>query len=305
MTPVKIRNLLAGVCLVAAMGLAQQSRINRPIDVNQRALVANQVHPKARAEFDQGRVAADFFVPFVTVTLDPTDAQRAELDAFLAEQQTAGSPNYHRWLSPEEFAQRFGVSEADVAQVTNWLQSQGLTVVATSRSRTWIAVSGAAAKVEAAFATELHHYQVNGERHFANATAPSVPEALGTMVRSIRGLNDFRMRPAKRLQNRSLQPDFTTSRGSHNLAPDDLATIYNIQGLYAAGADGTGQSLVIAGQTAINVSDIQLFRSTFSLPAKDPQIIRVPNTTDPGISQDDLAEADLDIEWSGAVARNA
>src|SRR5258708_29383324 len=73
LTPVKIRNLLAGVCLVAAMGLAQQSRINRPIDVNQRALVANQVHPKARAEFDQGRVAADFFVPFVTVTMDPTD----------------------------------------------------------------------------------------------------------------------------------------------------------------------------------------------------------------------------------------
>jgi uncharacterized protein (TIGR03437 family) len=125
------------------------------------------------------------------------------------------------------------------------------------------------------------------------------------MVRSIRGLNNFRMRPAKRLQSRSLQPDFTTSRGNHELAPNDLATIYNIQGLYNAGADGTGQSVVVAGQTGINISDIQLFRSTFNLPARDPQIIRVPNTTDPGISQDDLAEADLDIQWSGAVARNA
>jgi len=102
-----------------------------------------------------------------------------------------------------------------------------------------------------------------------------------------------------------VNPDFNSSRGNHYLAPDDLATIYNMSSLYQAGINGSGQSLVIAGQTQINLSDIQQFRTTYNLPALDPQLILVPGSKDPGISTDDLPEADLDIEWSGAVARNA
>jgi len=185
------------------------------------------------------------------------------------------------------------------------LKSQGLTIASVARSHSWVAVSGTAGRLQSAFRTELHHYLVNGELHFANATDPSIPEALGGVVRGIRGLHDFKMRPAKRMARKQQDPKFTTSRGNHNLAPDDLATIYNIQSLYGAGFDGTGQKLVIAGQTQIDVADIRQFRSTFNLSANDPQIILVPGANDPGISQDDLAEADLDIEWSGAVARNA
>jgi uncharacterized protein (TIGR03437 family) len=99
---------------------------------------------------------------------------------------------------------------------------------------------------------------------------------------------------------------YTTPRsGAHQIVPDDLATIYDIKPVYAAGIDGTGQKLVIAGQTRINLSDIEQFRSSYGLPANDPQTLLVPNTKDPGISSSDLAEADLDLEWSGAVARNA
>ncbi len=89
------------------------------------------------------------------------------------------------------------------------------------------------------------------------------------------------------------------------MAPDDFATIYDVTPLYTAGIDGTGQKLVIVGQTDINVSDIQAFRSKFNLPAINLQQILVPGQSDPGISQSDLPEADLDLEWSGAVARNA
>ena len=89
------------------------------------------------------------------------------------------------------------------------------------------------------------------------------------------------------------------------MAPDDFATIYDVAPLYTAGIDGTGQKLVIVGQTDINVSDIQAFRSKFNLPAINLQQILVPGQTDPGVIQDDLPEADLDLEWSGAVARGA
>ena len=89
------------------------------------------------------------------------------------------------------------------------------------------------------------------------------------------------------------------------MAPDDFATIYDVTPLYTAGIDGAGQKLVVAGQTDIEVSDIQAFRSKFNLPAINLQQILVPGQADPGVSQDDLPEADLDLEWSGAVARDA
>ena len=89
------------------------------------------------------------------------------------------------------------------------------------------------------------------------------------------------------------------------MAPDDFATIYDVTPLYTAGIDGTGQKLVIVGQTDINVSDIDAFRSKFNLPPINLQQILVPKQADPGISEGDLPEADLDLEWSGSVARNA
>lgn len=266
-----------------------------------RAILRGHVHPKARPEFDQGRVSPVRPLSFVTLTLAQSAVQQADLDQLLRDQQTPGSPSYHHWLTPEEFAQRFGASQADVDRVTAWLQSQGLTVSAVGRGRNWIAFSGQAAQIEGAFQTELHTFVVNGETHFANTTEPSVPAELGGIVKNIRGLHDFRPKPARR----SPKPGYDAGGGTHYLAPDDVAAIYDISPLYNSGIDGSGQKLVVAGQTQINLSDIQTFRSNFNLPANDPQTVLVPGSQNPGISSTDLPEADLDLEWSGAVARNA
>ena len=246
----------------------------------------------------------------MTLELEPSAAQKADLERLLVEQQNPGSPNYHHWLTPEQYADRFGASTQDANRIAAWLQSQGLTVHAISRGRSWIAFGGTAAQLEAAFQTELHEYIVDGEVHIANATEPSVPAALGGIVKGIRGLNDFRPKPAARTLRKpatseGAKPAYTSSSGSHYLSPNDFSTIYNVNPLYSAGIDGTGQALVIAGQTRINLSDIQQFRSEYGLPAQDPQIVFVPGSRDPGLSSDDLPEADLDLEWSGAVARNA
>ena len=293
---------------------AQQGRVpNRipgRIDNARRTSLAGHVHPQARPQFDQGRVRPDATLDYVTIELEPSAAQKSDLERLLAEQQNPGSPDYHRWLTPEQFADRFGVSTQDANTIAAWLQSQGLKVHAISRGRTWIAFGGTAAQMEAAFQTELHEYIVNGEVHIANASNPSVPAVLAGIVKGIGGLNDFRPKPAARslrkpVSPRGSEPQYTASDGSHNLAPNDFSVIYNLNPLYSAGIDGTGQALVIAGQTQINVADIRKFRSEYGLPPQDPQIVFVPGSRDPGISSGDLVEADLDLEWSGAVARGA
>jgi uncharacterized protein (TIGR03437 family) len=286
----------AGALLVlfytlAGAANAQQNRIT----------LRGHMHPKATSVNDRGRVSGSLQLSFVTLTLTQTSAQQRDLDELLLEQQTPGSPNYHRWLTPEEYADRFGVTPDSLTKIRGWLEGQGLTIANVARGRNWIAVNGSAAQIEAAFQTELHTYVAGGETHFANALDPSVPAAFGNMVKSVRGLHDFRMKPS--LSRR--KPLFTSPKGNHYLAPNDFATIYDVIPAYAAGFDGTGQKLVIAGQTQIKLPDIQQFRSTYNLPASDPQVTLVPGSRDPGISNGDLGEADLDLEWSGAVARNA
>jgi len=155
---------------------------------------------------------------------------------------------------------------------------------------------------------EFHHFVVNGARHFANTTEPAVPAALAGVVGGIRGLNDFRMKPAslrRKVVPNAEQPDYTSASGNHYLAPEDIATIYNLKPLFASGIDGSGQSLVVVGQSQVRLADIQLYRSTFNLPAKDPQLILDPNDTDPGIVAGDLVESEIDLELSGAAAPNA
>jgi hypothetical protein len=240
----------------------------------------------------------------VMVTLKRSVAQQADLDQFLAEQQDRSSRNYHTWLTPEQFGDRFGVSPNDVAQVVSWLQSEGLTVDEVSHARNWIWFSGTARQMQAALRTELRQYRVDGELHIANSGEPSVPAAIAPLVLGVVGLDDFHPTSSKPTRTRTLNPQFTSSPDSHNLVPDDFATIYNLKSFYNLGYDGSGQRIVVAGQSAVNLSDIQAFRGIYGLPKKDPQLVLVPGTSDPG-KNSDMGEADLDIEWAGAVARNA
>ncbi len=177
----------------------------------------------------------------------------------------------------------------------------GFTDVAVARGRTFISMTGTAAQVKYAFQAPVHRYLLDGETHHAISVDPTLPQALQGIVSGIRGLNDFHPHARAR---RVIQPKFTSSiTGNHFMAPGDFYTIYGVAPLLANGITGTGQSIAIAGQTDIQVSDIEAFQTASGLTVKDPQIVL--DGTDPGTSTDDLSEADLDIEWSGAIAPGA
>jgi len=287
-------------CLAVAPRAFGQTNHIGAVDAGRIAQLSGNVHFSARPGNDAGLADPGRVLNHISINFKPDPAQQADLDKLLADQQDPSSPIFHVWLTPEQFGDRFGLSSDDLARVVAWLDNAGFHVTGSAAARNWVAFDGTVDAVQRAFHTEIHNYRVDGETHFANSTEPSVPAAIAPLVSAIMGLNDFRMKPARR----RVQPAYTTSGGAHYLAPDDYATIYDIKPLYAAGYDGTGQKLVILGRSDITVSDIAAFRSEFGLPANTPEQILV-GSNHPAADPDAESEADLDLEWSGAIARNA
>jgi hypothetical protein len=275
----------------------QADRITGPLDSSQMVALTGDVHSFAQARFDLGHVDSAKMLHGVTLAFKPSAVQQAALDKLLAQQQDRSSPNYHKWLSPAQFAERFGMTQDDINRVSAWLESQGFTVTSIANSRNQISFDGTVAQVESVFRTEIHDYLVDGEIHFANATNPSVPAALAGVVLTVGHLHNFAPKPRIRIQSH-FTSDLT---GNHFLTPGDFATIYDIP----SGMDGTGQSIAIVGQSAVNPTDLVNFRNAAGLAAKATQMILYPSSSVSAHCSGDEDESDLDLEWSGGVASNA
>jgi hypothetical protein len=270
-------------------------------------------HPLASGVNDIGRVDGSLRMERMMLLLQPDPDQEAALTRLISHQADKDAAEYHQWLSPDEFGNRFGPAQHDVDRVTAWLQSRGFAVNSIARGKQWIEFSGTAAQVEGAFHTQMHQYLVKGEKHVANATDISLPEALTPVVRGVLSLHDFRKRPMhtdavkvhRDVTTNKLVPEFTFHSGQfHLLAPGDFSRIYNTLPLLNAGINGKDISIGIVARSNIELSDVQTFRQIFGLPAKDPNFIIVGE--DPGANEDgEEVEADLDTEWSGAAAPQA
>ncbi|MGA2434365.1 MAG: protease pro-enzyme activation domain-containing protein [Bryobacteraceae bacterium] len=278
------------------------SRLGERLESGRTFALPSSIQCLLASAVDQGEAEASLPLPRITMHFKMTDAQQADLDRLVQAQQDPSSPQYHKWLTPEQFAERFGLSQNDLDQITGWLRRMGFTGIRPARGRAFVEMDGTASQVRTAFRTAIHCYRVDGELHYANASDPVLPKALEGVVSGIRGLNDFYPQPSG--IRSSAQPRFTSNlTGNHYLAPGDFAIIYDVQPLYDAGIDGTGQTIAIAGASDIQLSDIEAFQAASGLPIKYPQIVL--DGPDPGTDASREREADLDIEWSGAVARGA
>ena len=266
-------------------------------------VIHGTVHPQAVSAMDRGAVSGEMQLPEIQLYLAPTAAQLAALSQFLSDQRTPQTSSYHHWLTPSEFGSRFGISSADEAQLRSWLAAQGFSHVTLSASRTVLTFSGSAAQAVRAFNTSIHSVVRDGEQHYANLSDIAVSSSVAHLIQSVRGLDDFR--PHSQASRPTARPQFTNANGYIGIAPGDIATIYDIQGLYSAGIDGTGITAAVLGQTDVNLSDITAYRNGFGLPTNTPTVVLDPASTDPGTDTQDLIEADMDLELLGAVARNA
>jgi hypothetical protein len=315
---------------VGAQSAQVPARISLPIDETNLITLHGNTHPLARAEFDQGAAPASLPMKRMLLVLQRNPGQESALEQLLQEQQDNSSPSYHRWLTPQQFGAQFGPAQQDIQSITTWLESHGFQVAGAAKGGMLIEFSGTAGQVQQAFHTAIHKYTVNGEQHYANATNPMVPAGLLPMVAGLRSLNNFPAKPmnyfagtfhrdresGKIVPTKPLAiPQFTPGSSfecgilggpCEAVGPFDLATIYNYLPLWnsTSAIDGTGQTIAIVGETDINPADWSAFWNLFGVTHPKGALNIIHNGPDPGV-QGDESEADIDTQWSSAVAKGA
>ena len=326
-------SLLILTCLLCASVVAQQAEqtsavvprplITQAIDETQLTTLKGNVHPLARPQFDLGTAPATLPMERMLLVLRRSADQETSLRTLLDNLQDKNSPNYHKWLTPEQFGAQFGPTDSDMQTITSWLQSHGFQV-GTTKGRTVLEFSGSASQVAETFHTSIHKYLVNGEQHWANATDPQIPTALVPAIRGVLTMHNFLSKPASHLVKEPMLAQVVTGKGGNPevtfpqsggasinaLAPQDYAVIYNINPTYGA-YTGYGKTIGVVGRSNLynGGEDVTGFwgeigtgNNNFGRSA--PEItVNGPDPGDAGGGEE--AEATLDTTWSGAVAPGA
>lgn len=284
--------------------------------VNDRMLTSlnGNVHPLARAEYDQGKVDDSLPLKHIILMLQRSPEQEKALATRIDQMHNRRSPYYHRWLKAEDVGGCYGVADPDIAKVTGWLQSHGFQIDEVPAGKTLVIFSGTAGQVRSTFKTEIHNLNVRGERHIANVSEPQVPTALAPVITGFRSLNNFFPKPlvhvlgpvqrdsatgkwhalaankrvagsGPRAKSNGISPLLTFTGDDETfwaVGPQDFYTIYNETPLLTASRpiNGAGQTVAIVQDSDVNPADVTSFRSQFGLPTYPA----MPNNTQGGVN---------------------
>jgi subtilase family serine protease len=305
------------------------SLITHRIDESKLVTLTGNTRPEANSRNDRGPVPDNLSMEHMLLQLQHSPEQEAALNQTIEQLHNPASPSFHKWLTPQQFAARFGVSNRDAEVVSGWLKSHGFTVNVMYPLA--IDFSGTAGEVREAFGTEIHSLEVNGQPHIANMSDPKIPAALAPVVVGVVSLHDFlphpmhtgltrvNFNPSGSLVARQLKSQFTFTEDGETaqaVVPADLATIYNFNPTFNAGISGQGQTIVVIEDTNLfSTSDWTTFRSTFGLSTAFPSgsfttVHPAPpsgtnNCTNPGVVVGNDFEATLDAEYASAAAPSA
>jgi kumamolisin len=249
----------------------------------------------------------------VTVALELNNA--AQLEPLLESIYTQGSPQYHQFLTTQQFQERFAPSAATIAAVTQHLQAAGLTVTRSATAQ--LRASGSPAAIERAFAVQLHTYAVAatatapGYQYHAPLGAPQLPPTVAAAVRGVFGLDTrprffpHAHRSTLRPQHKGGEPNTPDPPGSWTVT--DFADWYDVNPVYRSGIDGRGRTVGVISLAAFTPSDALGYWSSLNLDFDANRINIVNVDGGPGAVCDECGslETTLDVEQSGGIAPGA
>ncbi|HEY1354451.1 MAG TPA: S53 family peptidase [Ktedonobacteraceae bacterium] len=285
--------LAVGLMAGSVLTLHLVARANQDTAV---ALSGQSVPLVQRAHFVR---AADVgMLLHLSIGLRPADS--AGLQQTLQAIYTPGSPDYHRYLTAQEFTRRFAPDPQQVQQVVFFLQGQGISVQSIAPNRLLIDASVPVGVAERVFHIQINEYTYANQIFYANAQAPAVPAALQPVIRSIGGLdNSVRAQPHLHSAAVSAQARAATS----GYGPGELSRAYDTLPLAQASIQGEGQTVALFELDGYQTSDIQQYFQHYSLGLPTLSNVLVDGAS--GTAGQDALEAELDIEVIGALAPRA
>ncbi|MEO8972850.1 MAG: protease pro-enzyme activation domain-containing protein [Ktedonobacteraceae bacterium] len=238
-----------------------------------------------------------------------------ELDTLLSDMYNPRSSMYHHFLTPQEFNDEFGPTVEQQQQVANYLHSQGLTIQSISPNGLLIDASATVSQAEAAFRVAINNYHLGANTFYANATAPTIPSALSSLIASIGGLdNSVRMHPLLRRMSPQVNKSGKLGSGTqlaHSMpeatvsgfGPPDLTGAYDAATLQQAGDAGNNQTVAVFELDGYQSSDITQYLQNYNL--SSPSISNVLVDGYNGAAGAGAIEVELDIEVVAAMAPKA
>lgn len=271
-------------------------------------LAAN--HPDAAADLvATGNTAPLYQALQMEIYLKPRN--QAQLQQLLQDQQDPKSPDYHKWLTPDEYNEQFGPTTADVSQVSNWLTTQGFTVTSASASQRRVTFSGIVATAQTAFNVSIA--ASSDGKKFANVEDPQVPASLALKIGYLAGLDNLH----GALWNEFVDdPPFNNQSGDSSttpfFGPNDIRSFNDETPLLNGGFDGTGQCVALSEGSDVDQASLGEFNTIFSLPAftVGTNYIAVFPDGSPGAPGSEgggspYGEAMLDVEYAHGLAPGA
>ena len=226
----------------------------------------------------------------------------------VAQMYTPGSPTFHRFLAPDQVVQRYALSNAQQQQVVDWLAQHGYTVDSTDSLHTSIKVHATVATIERTLDIKLKSFTVDGYTFFMQEGTPTVPQAVGSLVTSVVGLDNFALpqfKPPFGLLTHaaSLSGNCSNYGAKGNLTRNKLAAAYQVNQLYQQGFQGQGMTIGVAefGDT-YNPQDLANYAACVGIATPQVQNIDVDGHLAAGSGQ---GEAILDLELIAGLAPQA
>jgi hypothetical protein len=239
----------------------------------------------------------------VTVSLQSRDG--VGLSALAAAVSDPGSPSYHRYLGVGAFADRFGASAATVAGLRSSLRRGGIADFHLAADGLSATVSTTAAKAQSFFHTRLESAQLaSGRLAYANTTSALLPAGVNAVLGLqdvVEAHSDAVVNPAVTAANLPASP-CSSALSPYVNTPAQVASAYGLDGLYSAGATGSGVTVGLFELADFSTSDISSYESCLGLPATT--IDRVPVDGGAGVGTGTV-ETTADIEDLLTIAPGA
>ena len=298
----KIRLIVLGLCVLSSIidGPAGTAQLPSSSMRTKRSSFATKY-----AGNDNGPLDPSSSLPRMRLVLARNMQKSNALTLLLNEQRDRGSQNYRQWITPQAFGSRFGASDDDVKQITDWLTTNDLLDVQVSPAKDIISFTGSVSKVQKAFATVIHKYKVGDQLYYANVLEPTLPADLARRITAVQGLTNFAANPKPAVLVRKNVSANLSGNTVQGLGPAELAGIYDISPLYQSGILGSHSSIAVVGAASPSITDFNIYKTLFNLPPNDYQLIQVPGSKPGPGTGDTVLEAMLDLELAGAVAPRA